>query len=127
MGGGLTAALWAPPRPRPPPARPGPARPSGSLGGRDRTMASAEPAQSCGPEAGGERGGERERPGDLEERSVAAAGDAEPAEVSGAAGAAAALLGETGLAVGCCIAAALSWERPLHSLGGFACANLLFW
>ncbi|NXL45951.1 RETR1 regulator, partial [Podilymbus podiceps] len=55
--------------------------------------------------------------------------DAEPAEVSGGAGAAtaAALLGETGLAVGCCIAAALSWERPLHSLGGFVCANLLFW
>ncbi|NWT01341.1 RETR1 regulator, partial [Mionectes macconnelli] len=41
--------------------------------------------------------------------------------------AAAAVLGETGLAVSCCIAAALSWERPLRSLGGFVCANLLFW
>ncbi|XP_075350121.1 reticulophagy regulator 1 isoform X3 [Mycteria americana] len=92
-------------------------------------MASAAPAQPRGPEAGGERGGGRERPEALEERGAAAAGDAEPAEASGGAGAAAtpALLGETGLAVGCCIAAALSWERPLHSLGGFVCANLLFW
>ncbi|NXO01458.1 RETR1 regulator, partial [Rhinopomastus cyanomelas] len=40
---------------------------------------------------------------------------------------AAALLGETGLALGCGIAATLSWERPLRSLGGFVCANLLFW
>ncbi|NXK60776.1 RETR1 regulator, partial [Sylvietta virens] len=53
-------------------------------------------------------------------------GEMEPTEVSGGAGAAA-VLGETGLAVGCCIAAALSWERPLRSLGGFVCANLLFW
>lgn len=86
-------------------------------------MASTAPAQPREPEAGGEPGGGREQPETLEERG--AAGDAEPAEVSG--GAAAALLGETGLAVGCCIAAALSWERPLHSLGGFVCANLLFW
>lgn len=90
-------------------------------------MASAAPAQPREPEAGGERGGGRERPEALEERGAAAAEDAEPAEVSGGAGAAAALLGETGLAVGCCIAAALSWDRPLHSLGGFVCANLLFW
>ncbi|KAG6929628.1 hypothetical protein G0U57_005302, partial [Chelydra serpentina] len=54
-----------------------------------------------------------------------AAGDEEPGQVSG--GAASALLGETGLALGGCIAAALSWERPLRSLGGFVCANLLFW
>ncbi|KAF4792647.1 hypothetical protein TURU_119487 [Turdus rufiventris] len=46
-------------------------------------------------------------------------------EASGGTGAAA-VLGETGLAVSCCIAAALSWERPLRSLGGFVCANLLF-
>lgn len=61
-----------------------------------------------------------------QERGAAAPGEPEPAEVSGGAGAAA-VLGETGLAVGCCIAAALSWERPLRSLGGFVCANLLFW
>ncbi|NXD63928.1 RETR1 regulator, partial [Eolophus roseicapillus] len=70
------------------------------------------------PEAGG-----WERTEAVEERS-AGARDTEPAELSGGA---AALLGDTGLAVGCCIAAALSWERPLHSLGGFVCANLLFW
>ncbi|XP_032913880.1 reticulophagy regulator 1-like [Catharus ustulatus] len=61
-----------------------------------------------------------------QERGAAAPGEPEPMEVSGGAGAAA-VLGETGLAVGCCIAAALSWERPLRSLGGFVCANLLFW
>ncbi|NWH32910.1 RETR1 regulator, partial [Chloropsis hardwickii] len=61
-----------------------------------------------------------------QERGAAAPGETEPTEVSGGAGAAA-VLGETGLAVGCCIAAALSWERPLRSLGGFVCANLLFW
>ncbi|XP_064299482.1 reticulophagy regulator 1 isoform X2 [Phalacrocorax carbo] len=93
-------------------------------------MASPAPAQPGQPQpkAGGERGGGggRERPEAPEEPGAAAApaGDAEA--VSGGAGAAA-LLGETGLAVGCCIAAALSWERPLHSLGGFVCANLLFW
>ncbi|XP_062355620.1 reticulophagy regulator 1 isoform X1 [Cinclus cinclus] len=77
-------------------------------------MASAAvPAQPRQPEAPQEPG-------------VAAPGDTEPTEVSGGTGAAAAL-GETGLAVGCCIAAALSWERPLRSLGGFICANLLFW
>ena len=82
-------------------------------------MASAAPVRPRQPETGGERGGGRERPESPQ--------DAAPAEVSGGAGAAATLLGETGLAVGCCIAAALSWERPLHSLGGFVCANLLFW
>ncbi|NWU77328.1 RETR1 regulator, partial [Onychorhynchus coronatus] len=77
-------------------------------------MASAAvPAQPREPEA-------------PEERSAAAAGDTERTEVSGGAEAAA-VLGETGLAVSCCIAAALSWERPLRSLGGFVCANLLFW
>ncbi|NWX90992.1 RETR1 regulator, partial [Nothoprocta pentlandii] len=45
----------------------------------------------------------------------------------GAGAFAAPLLGETALALGSCIAAALSWERPLRSLGGFLCANLLFW
>lgn len=78
-------------------------------------MASGERRQ---PEAGGESDGGQERP---EARRQAAAA----AEVPGGAGAA--LLGETGLALGCCIAAALSWERPLRSLGGFICANLLFW
>ncbi|KAJ7395654.1 hypothetical protein BTVI_152955 [Pitangus sulphuratus] len=78
-------------------------------------MASAAvPAQPREPEA-------------PEERGAAAAGDTERTEVSSGAGAAAAVLGETGLAVSCCIAAALSWERPLRSLGGFVCANLLFW
>ncbi|XP_068864411.1 reticulophagy regulator 1 isoform X1 [Aphelocoma coerulescens] len=77
-------------------------------------MASAAvPAQPREPEAPQERG-------------AAAPGETEPTEVSGGAGAPA-VLGETGLAVGCCIAAALSWERPLRSLGGFVCANLLFW
>ncbi|XP_042662555.1 reticulophagy regulator 1 isoform X3 [Tyto alba] len=92
-------------------------------------MASAAPRRPRPePQAGGERVGGRQRPEALEERGpAAAAGSAEPAEVSGGAGAAAALLGETGLAVGCCIAAALSWERPLRTLGGFVCANLLFW
>lgn len=83
-------------------------------------MASEERRQ---PEAGGESdgGGGRQR---AEARRQAAV-----AEVPGGAGAGAgaALLGETGLALGCCIAAALSWERPLRSLGGFVCANLLFW
>ncbi|NWY25809.1 RETR1 regulator, partial [Pheucticus melanocephalus] len=92
------------------PAPPGPAaarRPH-------RAMASAAlPAQPQEAEAPQERG-------------AAAPGEPEPAEVSAGAGAAA-VLGETGLAVGCCIAAALSWERPLRSLGGFVCANLLFW
>ncbi|XP_069709125.1 reticulophagy regulator 1-like [Phaenicophaeus curvirostris] len=74
-------------------------------------MASAEP-RAAG--SGGEGGG-RERPGAAEEERGAAAA------------AAPALLGETGLALGCCVAAALSWERPLRSLGGFVCANLLFW
>ncbi|XP_064517899.1 reticulophagy regulator 1 isoform X3 [Pseudopipra pipra] len=77
-------------------------------------MASAAvPAQPPEPEA-------------PEEQGAAAAGDTERTEVSSGAGAAA-VLGETGLAVSCCIAAALSWERPLRSLGGFVCANLLFW
>ncbi|XP_061305237.1 reticulophagy regulator 1 isoform X1 [Pezoporus flaviventris] len=86
-------------------------------------MASAQ-LSVAEPESGGERGGSgRERAEAVEERG-AAAQDTEPAELSGGA---AALLGDTGLAVGCCIAAALSWERPLHSLGFFVCANLLFW
>ncbi|RLV98343.1 hypothetical protein DV515_00010887 [Chloebia gouldiae] len=77
-------------------------------------MASAAlPAQPQEPEAPQERG-------------AAARRKTEPTEASGGAGAAA-VLGETGLAVGCCIAAALSWERPLRSLGGFVCASLLFW
>ncbi|NXE88166.1 RETR1 regulator, partial [Menura novaehollandiae] len=66
------------------------------------------------------------QPEAAEERGAVAPGETEPTEVSRGAGAAA-VLGETGLAVGCCIAAALSWERPLRSLGGFVCANLLFW
>nr|XP_027307434.2 reticulophagy regulator 1 isoform X1 [Anas platyrhynchos] len=85
-------------------------------------MASEERRQ---PEAGGESdgGGGRQR---AEARRQAAGPVPVPvAEVPGGAGAA--LLGETGLALGCCIAAALSWERPLRSLGGFVCANLLFW
>lgn len=86
--------------------------------------ASAQP-RDLQLEAAGERGGGRERPEALEEQGAAAAEDAESAEVS--CGAAVALLGETGLAMGCCIAAALSWERPLRSLGGFVCANLFFW
>ncbi|XP_027307434.3 reticulophagy regulator 1 isoform X1 [Anas platyrhynchos] len=83
-------------------------------------MASEERRQ---PEAGGESdgGGGRQRA----EARRQAAGPVPVAEVPGGAGAA--LLGETGLALGCCIAAALSWERPLRSLGGFVCANLLFW
>ncbi|KAJ7411883.1 reticulophagy receptor FAM134B-like isoform X2 [Willisornis vidua] len=68
----------------------------------------------------------REPEGSEQRGAAAAEGDAEPSEVSGGTGAAAAVLGETGLTLGCCIAAALSWERPLRSLGGFVCANLLF-
>lgn len=65
--------------------------------------------------------------------SVVAAKQQPPARDQRAPGGAAtaaavsALLGDTGLALGGCVAAALSWERPLRSLGGFVCANLLFW
>ncbi|XP_020864285.1 LOW QUALITY PROTEIN: reticulophagy regulator 1 [Phascolarctos cinereus] len=37
------------------------------------------------------------------------------------------LLGEPALLLSCCVGDALSWRRPLHSLVGFVCANLLFW
>ncbi|XP_067425939.1 reticulophagy regulator 1-like isoform X2 [Emydura macquarii macquarii] len=103
-------------------------------------MASAGcPRQQQGVAAGG--GGGREVPGARSAAAgrpqqhqhppppPAAAGEEEPEpepeQVSSEA--ASALLGETGLALGCCVAAALSWERPLRSLGGFVCANLLFW
>ncbi|NXP06837.1 RETR1 regulator, partial [Thinocorus orbignyianus] len=96
--------------------RPLPGRLSGS---RHRVMATAQPSA---PGAGGDGGGGgRERSEAPEDRGEVAR-DGEPAAVV-----VEELLGETGLAVGCCIAAALSWERPLHSLGGFVCANLLFW
>ncbi|XP_024065757.1 reticulophagy regulator 1 isoform X1 [Terrapene carolina triunguis] len=93
-------------------------------------MASAgSPRQQQGAEAGGGwevPGARSAAAGRLQQQPpVSAAGDEEPEQVSG--GAASALLGETGLALGGCIAAALSWERPLRSLGGFVCANLLFW
>ncbi|NXD35342.1 RETR1 regulator, partial [Copsychus sechellarum] len=109
---GPASASTAPVRPGPSPS---PAPPGRAAARRPhRAMASAAlPAQPRRPEAPQERG-------------AAAPGETEPTEVSGGAGAAA-VLGETGLALGCCIAAALSWERPLRSLGGFVCANLLFW
>ncbi|CAM4526974.1 unnamed protein product [Caretta caretta] len=93
-------------------------------------MASAgSPRQQQGAEAGGGwevPGARSAAAGRLQQQPPeTAAGDEEPEQVSG--GAAPALLGETGLALGGCIAAALSWERPLRSLGGFVCANLLFW
>ncbi|XP_007486896.1 reticulophagy regulator 1 isoform X1 [Monodelphis domestica] len=37
------------------------------------------------------------------------------------------LLGEPVLLLSCCVGDALSWQRPLRSLVGFVCANLLFW
>ncbi|XP_044521496.1 reticulophagy regulator 1 isoform X1 [Gracilinanus agilis] len=37
------------------------------------------------------------------------------------------LLGEPVLLLSCCVGDALSWRRPLRSLVGFVCANLLFW
>uniref|UniRef100_A0A8B9T4J7 Reticulophagy regulator 1 n=1 Tax=Anas platyrhynchos TaxID=8839 RepID=A0A8B9T4J7_ANAPL len=94
------------PPPREPPPCPGPAH--------------ARPALHLPPPPS-DGGGGRQRA----EARRQAAGPVPVAEVPGGAGAA--LLGETGLALGCCIAAALSWERPLRSLGGFVCANLLFW
>ncbi|NXF07250.1 RETR1 regulator, partial [Smithornis capensis] len=108
-GPGSSPAQLSPAQPRLRPAQPQP-------GGRHRAMASAvSPREQEAPE---ERGADADADADA---------DAERTEVPGGAGAAAAVLGDTGLAVGCCIAAALSWERPLRSLGGFVCANLLFW
>ncbi|XP_036612519.1 reticulophagy regulator 1 isoform X2 [Trichosurus vulpecula] len=37
------------------------------------------------------------------------------------------LLEEPVLLLSCCVGDALSWRRPLRSLVGFVCANLLFW
>ncbi|XP_072461561.1 reticulophagy regulator 1 isoform X1 [Notamacropus eugenii] len=37
------------------------------------------------------------------------------------------LLGEPALLLSGCVGEALSWRRPLRSLLGFVCANLLFW
>ncbi|XP_051825828.1 reticulophagy regulator 1 isoform X1 [Antechinus flavipes] len=88
--------------------------------------AAEEEEEEAAPAADTERGAAAGAPRPFEKTAAEPAGPRRPWEEQAAA-AVTWLLGEPVLLLSGCVGDALSWRRPLRSLMGFVCANLLFW